>query len=121
MKGRKGSNNNNNNVKNHLLDVIQKLREHKCQPRLLYPTTVQSLYMKKPKYSTTKPNLNNIYLLIKPYRGFYKENSNTKRVSTSKKKNKKLIISQQTQKERIIHTLYHFQQQTCQALTIICI
>ena len=32
-----------------------------------------------------KPNLNNKYLLIQPYRGFQKENSNTRRVSTPKK------------------------------------
>jgi hypothetical protein len=40
-----------------------------------------------------KPNLNNIYLPIQPYRGFQKENSNIWRVSTPKKKNNKLIFS----------------------------
>jgi hypothetical protein len=42
--------------------------------------------MKEPNYSRTKPNLNNTYLLIQPYRGFWKKNSNTRRVPILKKK-----------------------------------
>ena len=34
--------------------------------------------MEKTKYSISKPNLNNIYLLIQPYRRFLKEKSNRK-------------------------------------------
>jgi hypothetical protein len=32
-----------------------------------------------------KSNLNNTYLLVQPYRGCYKENCNTRRVTTYKK------------------------------------
>ena len=41
--------------------------------------------MKKPRYSMTKPNITSILLLIQPYRGYQKENSNTRRVTTPKK------------------------------------
>jgi hypothetical protein len=41
--------------------------------------------MKKPRYSMTKPNITSILLLIQPYRGYWKENSNTRRVTTPKK------------------------------------
>jgi hypothetical protein len=41
--------------------------------------------MEKPRYSMTKPNLNNIFLLIQPYRGYWKKISNTRRVTTPKK------------------------------------
>jgi hypothetical protein len=34
-------------------DVIQTLREHKCQPRLLYPAKLSQ--MEKSRYSMTKP------------------------------------------------------------------
>jgi hypothetical protein len=40
--------------------------------------------MEKPKYYMTKPNLNNIFLLIQPYRGYWKENSNTRRITQEK-------------------------------------
>jgi hypothetical protein len=49
--------------------------------------------MKKPKYSKTKPNSNSSYLPIQPYKGFQKENSNTKRVPPPKKKKKKQDIN----------------------------
>ena len=35
-------------------DVMQTLREHKCQPRLLYPAKLSLPEMEKTKYSTTK-------------------------------------------------------------------
>jgi hypothetical protein len=41
--------------------------------------------MEKPKYSRTKPNSNSIYLATQPYRGSWKENSNTRKVSAPKK------------------------------------
>jgi hypothetical protein len=78
MKGRKGSNNNNNNVKNHLLDVIQKLREHKCQPRLLYPAKLSitidgetKVFHDKTKfthYLSTNPALQKIITEKKQYK-----------------------------------------------------
>jgi hypothetical protein len=40
--------------------------------------------MEKSKYSRTKPNSNNVYLPIQPYRGFLKENSNTRKVPIPK-------------------------------------
>jgi len=39
-------------------DVIQTLREHKCQPRLLYPAKLSIKIDEKPRYSMT----NNIYM-----------------------------------------------------------
>jgi len=43
-------------------DVIQTLREHKCQPRLLYPAKL-SINIEG------EPNLHNIFPQIKPYKG----------------------------------------------------
>jgi hypothetical protein len=45
-------------------EVMQTLREHKCQTSLLYPAKL-SLNMEKPKYSKTKSS---IYLPTQPYR-----------------------------------------------------
>jgi hypothetical protein len=50
-------------------DVIQILREHKFQPRLLYPAKLSITKMKKPKYSMTKPNLYNIFPRIQHFKG----------------------------------------------------
>ena len=36
-------------------EVMQTLREHKCQPRVLYPAKL-SINMEKPEYSRTKTN-----------------------------------------------------------------
>jgi hypothetical protein len=41
--------------------------------------------MEKTKYFRTKPNSNNIYLPIQPYKGSWKENSNPRKVSSPKK------------------------------------
>jgi hypothetical protein len=41
-------------------DVIQTLREYKCQPRLLYPGKLSITVVEKPKYSMTKPNSHNL-------------------------------------------------------------
>jgi hypothetical protein len=43
-------------------DVIQTLKEHKCQPRLLYPVKLSYHRIEKPRYSTTKPNFHTISL-----------------------------------------------------------
>jgi hypothetical protein len=40
--------------------------------------------MEKTRHSMIKPNLNNIYPQIEPYRQYYKENSNPKRLTTPK-------------------------------------
>jgi hypothetical protein len=45
----------------------------------------QSTQIKKLKYSRTKPNLSSIYLTTQPYKGSWKENSNTRKVPTPKK------------------------------------
>jgi hypothetical protein len=51
------------------VDVIQTLREHKCQHRLLYPAKLSILYMEKTRYSMTKPILYNIFTQIQSYKG----------------------------------------------------
>lgn len=84
-------------------DVIQTLREHKCQSRLLYPQNSQTTQMKKPKYSGTKPNSNSIYLPIQTYRGSQKETPNKRKIFPPTKR-QVLNISQQTQKERTTST-----------------
>jgi hypothetical protein len=47
-------------------DVIQTLREHKYQPRLLYPAKLSNITREKTRYSMTKPNLHNIFPQIQP-------------------------------------------------------
>jgi hypothetical protein len=42
-------------------DVIQTLREQKCQLRLLYPAKLSITIDGKPKYSMAKPNSHNIF------------------------------------------------------------
>jgi hypothetical protein len=42
--------------------------------------------MEKPRYSMTKPNLKIIFLLIQPYKIYWKENSNTRRSVVTPKK-----------------------------------
>ena len=41
--------------------------------------------MERSKYPRTNPNLNSIYLPTQPYRGSWKENSNTRKITTTKK------------------------------------
>jgi hypothetical protein len=43
-------------------EVMQTLREHKCQPRLLYPAKLSINIDGETKIFRTKPNLNSIYL-----------------------------------------------------------
>jgi hypothetical protein len=49
------------------------------------PRKISITIDEKTRYSMTKPNLNNIFLLIQPYIGYKKENSNKRRLTTSKK------------------------------------
>jgi hypothetical protein len=42
-------------------DVIQTLREHKCQPRLLYPAKLSIIIDRENKIFHDKPNLHNIF------------------------------------------------------------
>jgi hypothetical protein len=46
-------------------DVIQTLREHKCQPRLVNPAKLSITIDGETK---TKPNLYNIFPKIQPYK-----------------------------------------------------
>ena len=46
-------------------DVLRSLRDHKCQPRLLYPTKL-SITIDGERYTVRKPNLNNIFPLSQP-------------------------------------------------------
>ena len=62
-------------------DVIKTLR-----PQMPAQVTIQqnsqSPQMEKSRYSMTNPKLNNIFLLIQPYRGQQKQNTNRRRVTT---------------------------------------
>jgi hypothetical protein len=49
-------------------DVIQTLREHKCQPRLLYPAKL-SIMIDRENIFHDKTNLHNIFPQIQPYKG----------------------------------------------------
>jgi hypothetical protein len=44
-------------------DVIQTLREHKCQPKVLFPVKL-SITIEKLRYSMIKPNLHSIFSQI---------------------------------------------------------
>jgi hypothetical protein len=50
-------------------DVIQTVREHKCQPKLLYPAKLSITIDGETKYSMTKPNSHNIFPQIQPFKG----------------------------------------------------
>ena len=49
-------------------DVIQTLREHKCQPKLLY-LEKHSIAIDRERYCMTKTNLHNIFPQIQPFKG----------------------------------------------------
>jgi hypothetical protein len=50
-------------------DVIETLRELRCQPKLLYPAKLSiTIGGKKTRYSMAKPNLHNIFLQIQSYK-----------------------------------------------------
>ena len=50
-------------------DIVQTLREHKCQPRLLYPAKFSITIDGETKYSMTKTNLHSIFPQIQPFKG----------------------------------------------------
>jgi hypothetical protein len=50
-------------------DVIQILREHKCQPRLLYPAKLSITIDGKSKVYMTKPNSHIIFPGIQLFKG----------------------------------------------------
>jgi hypothetical protein len=50
-------------------DVIQTLREYKCQPRLLYLAKLSITIDGETKYSTTKPNSHIIFPQNQPFKG----------------------------------------------------
>jgi hypothetical protein len=77
------------------------LRDHRCQARVLYPATLSITMDVKIKIVHDK-NFKQYLSTNQVYRGYHKKNSNT-RESLHSRKRKKLIISQQTQKKRIIH------------------
>jgi hypothetical protein len=49
-------------------DVIQTLREHKCQPRVLYPAKLSITIDGETKIFHDKTNLHNISPQIQPYK-----------------------------------------------------
>jgi hypothetical protein len=50
-------------------DVIQTPREHKYQPRLLYPAKLSIIIDGEPTYSLTKRNLHTFFPQIQPFKG----------------------------------------------------
>jgi hypothetical protein len=50
-------------------DVIQTLREHKFQPRLLYPAELSITIDGETKVFMTKPNSHIIFPQIQPFKG----------------------------------------------------
>jgi hypothetical protein len=50
-------------------DVIQTLREHKCQPRLLYPAKLSIIIDGEATVLHAKPNLHNTFPQIQPFKG----------------------------------------------------
>ena len=50
-------------------DVIQTLREHKCQPRLLYPAKLSITIDGETKPFHVKPNSHIIFPRIQPFKG----------------------------------------------------
>ena len=61
--------------------------------------------MEKPRYPMTKPNLNNIVLLIQLYRRHWKENSNTRRVTTPKKAGEIKHLTTSPKEDNHIHII----------------
>jgi hypothetical protein len=84
-------------------EVMQTLREYKCQPGYYNQQNSQSTWMEKTQYSRTKPNSNSIYLPTQPYRGSWKEMSHTRKIPAPKK-GQDINISQQSQKQRATST-----------------
>ena len=50
-------------------ELMQTLREHKCQPRLLYPAKLSITIDGETKIFHDKPNLHNIFAETHPYKG----------------------------------------------------
>jgi hypothetical protein len=78
-------------------EVIQTLREHKFQPRLLYPTKLSINIDGETKYSRTKPNSNSIYQ-SSPTEDPGRKNPTQGRY-LYQRKDKILSISQQSKKQ----------------------
>jgi hypothetical protein len=81
-------------------EVMQTLRVHKCQSRLLYPAKLSINIDGETKIFQDKTKFKQ-YLPIHPYRGSYKEKSNTRKVPVPKKGEN---ISQQSQKKKTSST-----------------
>ena len=50
-------------------ELMQTLREHKCQPRILYPAKLSITLDGETKIFHDKPNLHNIFPQTQPYKG----------------------------------------------------
>jgi hypothetical protein len=94
-------------VRRAWLEVMQTLREHKCQPKLLYPAKLTinidgetKIFQDKNKF---KP-----YLLLNPFLQRIQEGKFQHKDSTyNQRKDKILIISHQSQTERTTCTQCH--------------
>jgi hypothetical protein len=75
---------------------MQTLREHKCQPRKLYPAKLSINIDGETKISMTKPNLYNIFPQIQSYKGW---KMTTQEGKLHPRKSKKVIFFQQSQKQ----------------------
>ena len=79
-------------------DVIQTLREHKFQPRLLYPAKLSITIDGETKVFHDKPKFTHIFPRIQPF----KDNNRKKKTIQGQKscpRNSKKVIPQQTKKK----------------------
>jgi hypothetical protein len=65
-------------------NVMQILREHKCQPRLLYPAKLSNIIDGKTKIFQDKIKFKHCISIIQPH-GYWKKIFNTKSVTIPKK------------------------------------
>jgi hypothetical protein len=72
-------------------DVIQTLREHKCQPRLLYPTKLTITIDGETRVFYDKTNFTQY---LSKNQALQRGNFNTMRETKLKKKSKKVIFQQ---------------------------
>jgi hypothetical protein len=79
-------------------DVIQTLREHKCQPRLLYPAKLSITIDRETKAFHDKTKLTHYLSMIPPLQRITREKTKNKKTIQGRKqrprKSKKVILQQ---------------------------
>ena len=77
----------------------------RCQSRLLYPSKNFNQHTRRNQIvHEKKTNLNNIYPLIQPYRGYQKENFNIKRITTYPKIQEIIYLRAKPKEGKHTHT-----------------